>query len=1054
MIQFGDNNNFVVSQNLVAPNTNCVLQPATNYDGSSVDGQGATDGIYIAGASILTSIGDISKFAPYELVFTRAVNLKELLLGSSEITNSRSNSITGIGSCSLLQTLNVTNMSGLTQLDLHNNTMLEYVYAGGTGISNLLLPEDGVLKEVVLGPATTNIKIVNHRQLNSLTCDNYSHIVQLWVENAGQTVMNGIVYTIFANRFNNLSSGCRLAGINWELGDDNDHIIDKLLSDAAYGKYITNTGDVLDDGYMYISGTIHVNSILNSEWNTLKERYPLLSVNYTTKVMENTIRYIDENNNTLFIDYKVPTEAIIDPVSLDPSKTPTKVDSTGQYNYVFGNFTLNNNNTIEQNEAIAAAYTYSAFDGWVFNDGTHPTVGQTFEYQEETIILYAHFVAVPCGYKAYWYDQEGIGRTLLKQLDNKLPWGTLSSSFSAPTNFTKARKVGSDYYVFTGWDKNITRLTEDIEYYATWEKATINLNESITNFKALSAADLYAISQQEAPKRIELLQSCLNADYTIELGHDFNYVNISDAQELIDIDHPRAFSGEISGVWKTAIKPLENNAAFTLAIDYKFLLNSTYFNNMNEMVLASCYYDDNINKNGFRLSLVKNGNANPYIRVIWGQGNDSTQRTNIDELQLQLQDGNFSSATGYRNIVVLRHPENSSELYVYYRNPSGVVVGTTLGAVTTPDPPLTYANSVNNDMPLMFGGNCDYNLTSIQNNPNTRRPAYGVIYWAKYWPADLGATDCTLLAAWPHEKITYRLGGYNDGKSDNSALLVTDTQTRLNFVPLQAIGQRYYDFNTNGFNTTGTNYGWSTTKVRDYCNSVLIKAFPVKFQSIIFHTLVSSTNYDVNESTTTSEDYLYLSSAANVDNTIGSPYTLESYNGKMWPWLIASNLPTTYRIDTESSLTTTNLESIQPLTIRFFDKYLSADASIYYMSSDPSARQWTYNDGIKNVQSGDMWIRYSTSGGQQPTITGYYIYINSDEKAQGINYSFDSSNGGGWVEPIIWATRTYDSAYAQANNNNNTYWLYRVGNIGTLSKSPSSSGTDIYKRALCPEFSI
>lgn len=213
-----------------------------------------------------------------------------------------------------------------------------------------------------------------------------------------------------------------------------------------------------------------------------------------------------------------------------------------------------------------------------------------------------------------------------------------------------------------------------------------------------------------------------------------------------------------------------------------------------------------------------------------------------------------------------------------------------------------------------------------------------------------------------------------------------------------------------------------------------------------------STNYDEVDSTTTTQDYLYLSSAVNVDNTIGSPFSSESNNGKMWPWLTSVNLPTVYRSNTEGSLTTMELNTIWPMTIRFFDKYLSADASIYYMTSDPATRSWTYNDAIKNVQSGDMWIRYTTSGGNN-TISNYYIYINNDEKAQGINYSIESPNGG-WVEPVIWATRTYDSKNAGTNNNNNTYWLYRVTTAGNISQSATTSGTNIYNRALCPEFSI
>ena len=160
---------------------------------------------------------------------------------------------------------------------------------------------------------------------------------------------------------------------------------------------------------------------------------------------------------------------------------------------------------------------------------------------------------MPRGYKAYWYDLGG--QQLLGQLTNKLPYGTLTSAFSAPTNFDKKRQSNGGYYVFTGWDKNVSILTEDINYYSVWEQATVDLTKPITNFASLNAADLYAISCQDGTTRSNLLQYCLNADYTINMGHDFNYSNISGAQELIST--PQSFTGNVGNVIEKNIYPLD-----------------------------------------------------------------------------------------------------------------------------------------------------------------------------------------------------------------------------------------------------------------------------------------------------------------------------------------------------------------------------------------------------------------------------------------------------------------------------------------------------------------
>jgi len=93
----------------------------------------------------------------------------------------------------------------------------------------------------------------------------------------------------------------------------------------------------------------------------------------------------------------------------------------------------------------------------------------------------------------------------------------------------------SYYRVFTGWDRPVGVLTEDIKIYGQWKNSTIsNATESV-NFADLTGADLYALANVSQATRTRLLSSHLNLDViTVPLGQDFNYTTGVTAHTLIN----------------------------------------------------------------------------------------------------------------------------------------------------------------------------------------------------------------------------------------------------------------------------------------------------------------------------------------------------------------------------------------------------------------------------------------------------------------------------------------------------------------------------------------
>jgi len=86
----------------------------------------------------------------------------------------------------------------------------------------------------------------------------------------------------------------------------------------------------------------------------------------------------------------------------------------------------------------------------------------------------------------------------------------------------------------------------------------------------------------------------------ITFGRDFNYTSEVNSYNLLGNQSQLIFDGTpemvqiYDGENNPEIRPLSGNNDWTLAIDYKMVINSlTYFNSATEFVLASCYKNVN-----------------------------------------------------------------------------------------------------------------------------------------------------------------------------------------------------------------------------------------------------------------------------------------------------------------------------------------------------------------------------------------------------------------------------------------------------------------------------
>jgi len=268
---------------------------------------------------------------------------------------------------------------------------------------------------------------------------------------------------------------------------------------------------------------------------------------------------------------------------------------------------------------------------------------------------------------------------------------------------------------------------------------------------------------------------------------------------------------------------LNNNNGFTLVIDYKF--DSTQSTDADAAVLVGCYDKNNGTITGF--SLYNNFNTNrgdTGIRVGYGDmfNGDTTKSTLI-------------GTPGLRNIVVLRHPKGSSQLWVYSSTSAyGSTTSDTISIATIDVTTQTFSNNA-----VICLGNLRNDLATNNNYSdeyNNLVGAYGTIYWAKYWNEDLGAGECKQLAAWPHEQMSAMIASVDNATTN-------DLLTRPSIYLTNLTASSHGFVLPNRFTGNSTTEGWGTSVAKNICDNRIFLGLPIRLQSILSNPSIGYRNY-------------------------------------------------------------------------------------------------------------------------------------------------------------------------------------------------------------------
>ena len=1115
-IMFGDSNVLVRATHIIQNdqsveiNGNTYMVPAGTPCQITTSQIGNSDTVKIVGASVLNDIGDLSKYQPYELKVGAGANLKRLIIGSNApgYVNTSTEAIEGLSDCALLEEINVQNTTKLGSLNLGGNGLIKKVYAGGSNITTISLPNGGVLNEIEYGPNTTNITLLNQKFLNTFTyTDNNSHynLTKLWIENTPNVPIVDIILKaldqsvepIQGQLRGELKGGIRLVNIDIDLFDPNGteeenqealetttQFLSTLVSTVIKGRRLDSTGTLSSNKelYPYISGQIHITSIRASLLSSIREKYPDLHI-YSSRgvngeyiiepLNEYTITYVNydrDEDNPLFVDHKVRGEVYLDPVvDIDeitgrPYINFPEKPEDAHYVYRFGTYAEN-----EETGVIE----YQKYSGWVRKGttNTHPRADD--EIQDVVFIAtYPIDSAITKQYTVRWFDGINADPRLTYTED----YGTEVGTYDAPEDLgriTRVQTVGTTVKVFKGWNRPVGRLTENIDVYAQWEESTLDGNAQDIDMSTLNAADLYALSRIGNEDKHTLLNSKLGTEpILVPMGHDFNYTTGVNTTDLLNgaskitfssntteakiYDGAHAYNGSTLG----EVRPLSvRESDWTLALDYKFLLTPEVYNSSREYVLASCYQDANSSIQGFKVSLVKNNDdnsVNQSVQVSWGTNKITIDYLAYDPSVIQVSDDNTKKQVTrtYRNMIVLRHKaDQPDDLFVYYALPDTSyqqgIQKYGYGAeysLSTNSTTLTWSNSTTIDTPLILGGNYRGATTTIENNSSSRCPAKAIVYWGKFWDTDLGEKNCNMLVSWPHETVPFYLAGYTGVLSPQRQILAN---TNLTFVAAQGIGDRYL-FARTGDLTTGNIATWQYSRARRLCNNRIYKALPVSYQSIIKQTTIESSYINANNSsdigTVETEDFLYLPTEREVSNdSISSVKKDEIQYTWNSPWPWMS-APEVHNVYVFDENSTTKLVLKEVDDINTYRYRFSGR----YIT--PTAR--IYDINVDPYRNNNTW---GYANGQIKLQSGDvwinggvpYMYFTNAEINEGI-YVDLTNNGGGWKKADIWNLRTYDITAQYGAENK----FERVEDTGDLTLSPGSTSAREYGRLLCPEFSI
>ena len=1015
--------------------------------------------VYIFGGEHIAALENLAPMYTYSGSFGQGKHLKVLDLGSDNpnYNNPRFTSISINENMPLLERFSVKNCNRLAQsIDLHLSNNLREFEADGSLITGVSLPDYSSIEILHLPATVTSIALNAARALDdfyiknkSTGLEDYSNLITLnindsdysenidWLDIASQTLNAKINWLYLQNL-----STASIQDISALVPFENK----KKALEVSYG----DDGELIK--HIILSGNLNI----TGEWSAVERDYfgglpssvwPGLHFNTDagTEVTRYKIvyKYDDntKNGEEIYSMYITPqagalTITIPEIYSNTPGQSsiidlPDK-SSTRQEYYVFG--------TIENEQ-------YTRYSGWKFRNGSQLTQ-QTAQIElrnieNNTIVLETVFRGYPRSYPVRWYLNEGeapvyesldsLGNVVNveygKTFNGHIPTVQDINANSISGNKTNTMVINGQYVgykIFNGWQSAPINLTlndneEEYKIYANWITAGLNTNGTVNNtvtIQSILDQEGLSIEKMLLLSKVSSLRNSTYIDTNDRFKTTLGYDGLPGGTLLtLANGFPYNYNGNRYPD-ETSIVPFNStNDAFTLVLDYQFDTNySSYASNTRAAALAGCYKEVNGSYYGFVLYFdTKTG----YIKLGFG---DFLNTASCSKMISN------PGASQYRNIIVLRHPKNSSSLYIY----SGINYTSELNVYNDINDDgiemVLNWNNITNSEKLVLGSLATGTL------PSYVEEARGKIYWAKYWNEDLGAGECRQLAAWPHEQMEFAVEDYDGMAQRVLHNMPGYTLPNITFAPMnlstyvgpiyKSISQQYPTL------VNGQYIGWNNSWYQKYCNSKLFYGLPIALQSIIVKTPIYTHqsqrvgNGFESDGTSQTHEYIFSPAYAEIVSIASNSSVYIDEAQKAYDWNKDSNILVYSYNNNERFNTTATSENnrYRYMNLRFPYKAINTyeissniyGARIFKNYSGSTAVYTVIQNSGFTPTPGDIFIK-------SPENVAY-MYVSATDVQMGApimqntNTEVFACNSGGWIRAEYWFTRSaFDDNYGQSS---------------------------------------
>ena len=391
----------------------------------------------------IQSIGDISTFYPSEGTFSTGEKLKTLIIGNGTpgYANSYLTKLTTSAKNKLLEYLDIQNLTSLKTVYLQIQN-LKHFFAQGSGISEAVFANNGLLEEAHLPATISSIVANNLYYLNNLTFEGYNALNKVVFNNCPNVDVLDIV-----NKAINLKIA-RLININWEL--PNTNLLNQLLECSG-----VQADGITAIPQSVLTGYVHVPSIRQTERDAYAEAWPELTVEADGAITQYVVTFNNYDGSYLGKVYVDEGSRCPDPIATGVFNTPTK-PSTAEFDY-----------------------TFSGWDGIDFNSVVTKHITATAKYSE-----------IRRKYSVVWYN----GNIELQRSEVEYGQGAIYEG-EIPVNPTNGQ--GNKFYLFDKWDTLTSYVTENISVKPIWVSANpYEVADKITTGTALNdlePVEIYAL---------------------------------------------------------------------------------------------------------------------------------------------------------------------------------------------------------------------------------------------------------------------------------------------------------------------------------------------------------------------------------------------------------------------------------------------------------------------------------------------------------------------------------------------------------------------------------